>query len=416
VTISFEWPRNDYSRVPYRLYRDPEIYEEELERVFRGKAWSFIGLEAEIPHPGDFRTSFLGDTPIVINRDNDGAIHCFVNRCAHRGAMVRREIAGNADSHTCIYHQWCYGLDGSLKSVPFRRGIAGKGGLDASFDLGAHGMKRLRIESVSGALFGTLAPDAEPLRAYLGPPVVAQIERMFIRPVKILGYQRQRIYGNWKMFAENTRDNYHASLLHEFLFAFGLDRLTNKGGIAMDPRHRHSITYGETPVEDAEFTKTYAAANARNDRLTLRDPRLVQYRKEHADNLNLMIMSVFPNANFAQIGNSLMTRQIRPKGVGCHEVFQALIGYADDPEDMTLHRHLQSNLVGPAGLIAMEDGEAIELAQVMASTAVPGNQLLEMGGGGAITERDYRVTDVSVRGFWSYYSELMGIEPEGAFR
>ena len=39
-----------------------------------------------------------------------------------------------------------------------------------------------------------------------------------------------------------------------------------------------------------------------------------------------------------------------------------------------------------------------------------------MGGAGEISDRDYRVTDVSVRGFWSYYAELMGMEPEGAVR
>src|SRR4051812_29374397 len=92
--VAFEWPRRDYSRVPFRVYHDPEIYQHELERVFRGPAWSFLGLAAEIPRPGDFRTSFIGDTPVVFNRDRDGVVHGFVNRCAHRGAIVRREIAG----------------------------------------------------------------------------------------------------------------------------------------------------------------------------------------------------------------------------------------------------------------------------------------------------------------------------------
>src|SRR6266568_9599259 len=50
------WPRSDYSRVPYWLYHDPEIYELEQERIFKGPTWSLIGLEAEIPNPGDFRT------------------------------------------------------------------------------------------------------------------------------------------------------------------------------------------------------------------------------------------------------------------------------------------------------------------------------------------------------------------------
>src|SRR5215831_19273507 len=72
--------------------------------------------------------------------------------------------------------------------------------------------------------------DAEPIEEYLGSPILAQLRRLFVRPVRVLGYNRQRIRGNWKLYAENTRDNYHASLLHEFLVTFGLDRSTQVGG------------------------------------------------------------------------------------------------------------------------------------------------------------------------------------------
>jgi len=409
--------RQDYSRVPYRVYHDPAIYERELDRVFRGRAWSFLGLDAEIPNPGDFRACFIGDTPVIYNRDTNGVVHAFVNRCAHRGALVRREIAGNADSHACIYHQWCYGLDGRLLSIPFRRGVKGRGGLDAGFDLGAHGLRRLKVDAVAGALFATFADDAEPLLNYLGPPVVAQIERFFQRPVRVLGYQRQRINGNWKMFAENTRDNYHASLLHEFLVTFGIDRTTQTGGVTMDARHRHNITWAEAASDNPEFARDmYNQVNIRNDYLRLRDPRLVAYHAERADNRNLVVTTVFPNGVFAQINNSLATRQIRPKGVGCFEVFQTLVGYVDDDDAMTGHRLRSANLVGPAGYVSMEDGEAVEIAYRGSEPQIEGATVIEMGGGGEISDRDYRVTDVPLRGFWSYWAELMGLEPAGAIR
>ncbi len=166
------WPRHDYSRVPYRLYHDPELYAREQEAIFRGPAWSYLALDAEIPDPGDFRAAWLGDTPVIVNRDRDGEIKAFVNRCAHRGALVRRETAGNAAEHVCIYHQWCYGLDGSLTAIPFRRGVRGKGGLDPSFDMNRHGLRRLRVERINGAIFGTLAEEAEPLEDYLGAPIM----------------------------------------------------------------------------------------------------------------------------------------------------------------------------------------------------------------------------------------------------
>ena len=166
------WPTLDYSRVPYRLYHDAEIYAHEQERIFRGPVWSYLGLDSEIPEPGDFRATWVGDTPVVFNRDEAGAVKAFVNRCAHRGALVRRELSGNAEQHICIYHQWCYGLDGSLMAIPFRRGIRGKGGLDPSFEMRRHGLRPLTVGNINGALFGTLAEDAEPLEDYLGSPIL----------------------------------------------------------------------------------------------------------------------------------------------------------------------------------------------------------------------------------------------------
>jgi anthranilate 1,2-dioxygenase large subunit len=411
------WPALDYSRVPYRLYHDAEIYEREQERIFRGPVWSFLGLEAEIPKPGDFRATWVGDTPVIVNRDEKGALKAFVNRCAHRGALVRRELSGNAERHICLYHQWCYGLDGSLNAIPFRRGIKGKGGMNPDFDMAAHALNPLRVGTVNGVIFGTLADNAEPLEDYLGTPVIEQLQRLFDRPVKVLGYNRQRIRGNWKLYAENTRDNYHASLLHEFLVTFGLDRSTQVGGVRMDRRHRHSITWAEAGSDDDELVRqAYGGAGVRNDYLSLQEPDLVAFQPEHGDRLNIAITSVFPSSVFVQISNSLAVRQIRSRGVDEVEVFQTMFGYEDDPPEMTLHRVRQANLVGPAGLVSMEDGEAIEVTHRASRPDPLRTTVIELGGGGVISDRDYRVHDVPLRGFWSYYAELLGIEPEGAVR
>jgi anthranilate 1,2-dioxygenase large subunit len=109
-------------------------------------------------------------------------------------------------------------------------------------------------------------------------------------------------------------------------------------------------------------------------------------------------------------------RQIRPRGIDEVEIFQTMLGYADDPLDLTQHRLRQANLVGPAGLVSMEDGEAIEIAHRASKPDHDSTTVIELGGAGAISDRDYRVTDVPLRGFWSYYAELLGIEPAGAVR
>jgi anthranilate 1,2-dioxygenase large subunit len=416
MVTSSVWTRTDYSRVPYLFYHDPEIYEAEKKQLFGGPTWSLVGLDAEIPNTGDYRASYIGETPIVFTRDADGSIKAFVNRCSHRGAKVRRELAGNATSHTCIYHQWCYKSDGSLMGVPFRRGIKGKGGYDKDFDQGAHGLPKVRIDNANGVLFATLSESAEPLHDYLGEAMLGFIRRIFSRPMRVLGYHRQRIRGNWKGFAENTRDNYHASLLHDFFRTFGLDRPTQAGGATMDARHRHCVTWGRAEASHEVARKAYASAEVSSANLQLQESSIVEFRPDRNDDINVAIVSLFPNCVIAQISNSMATRQIRPRGPGEFEIFQTLIGYADDTPEMTQHRLRQANLVGPAGFVSMEDGEAIEIVQQGTRASPDACQMLELGGGGEISDRDYRVNDVPVRGFWSYYSELMDIEPVGAVR
>jgi anthranilate 1,2-dioxygenase large subunit len=411
------WPRQDYSRVPYWLYHDAKVYDLEQERIFKGPTWSYIGLEVEFPRPGDFRTTYVGDTPVLVNRGEDGSIHAMVNRCAHRGALVRREVRGNAKEHICIYHRWCYGLDGSLLGLPFRHGLKGKGGMAQDFRLAEHGLRRLRVASRAGVVFASFRDDAEPLDEYLGTTIGQHIDRIFTKAIRVLGYQRQRIFGNWKLYLENQRDTYHGSLLHDFQSTFGVSRATQTGGVKMDGRHRHNLTWAKIGTDDdAEFGAVYKQNKVHDSSLRLRDPTIVEFRREYDDGISLAICGIFPNTTIHQISNSLATRQLRTRGPGEFELLWTLFGYVDDSQDLTQHRLLQANMVGPAGLISMEDGEAIEITHRAVLGEPEACSVIEMGGSGPIMDLDHRVNDMPVRGFWSYYAELMDFEPAGAVR
>lgn len=415
--VQVHWPRNDYSRVPYWLYHDDKTYELERERIFKGPVWNYVALEAEIPSPGDFRTSTIGDVPVIVNRAKDGTIHAMVNRCAHRGALVRRETRGNATDHVCVYHRWCYNLDGSLRGLPFRQGLKGQGGMSPDFNMKEHGLQQLRVTSYRGVIFASFQSEIEPLPDYLGTVFLKHIDRLFTKPIRILGYQRQRIRGNWKQYPENTRDTYHASLLHEFQSTFGLSRVTQTGGVTMDDRHRHNLTWSKIGTDDsAEFSALYKANKVHESKLRLLEPSMVEFRPEWDDRISLAICSIFPNLTIHQISNSLATRQLRTFGPGEFELIFTLFGYQDDSPEMTRHRLVQANFVGPAGLVSMEDGEAIEITHRACAGDTQGCEVIEMGGAGEIGSLEHRVNDVPVRGFWSYYAELMGIEPEGAVR
>ena len=72
--------------------------------------------------------------------------------------------------------------------------------------------------------------------------------------------------------------------------------------------------------------------------------------------MKLQILTVFPNFVLQQIQNCLAVRQILPKGLDSMELHWTYFGFADDDHDMQRRRLKQSNLVGPAGYVSMEDG------------------------------------------------------------
>src|SRR6516165_8141400 len=163
-----KWPSEGNARVPYRVFSDPGIYREELARVFLGPTWQFLALARDLREPGDYLTTFLGETPVVVTRGPDGALNAMVNRCAHRGNLVCLKRRGRAPHLTCVYHAWRYDLAGNLESVAFRRGVAGKGGMPESFRIEDHGLKTLRADHLGGLVFGTLSEAAPLLSDYVG--------------------------------------------------------------------------------------------------------------------------------------------------------------------------------------------------------------------------------------------------------
>ena len=123
---------NAFTRIPYRVYTDPDLYGAEQRGLFRGPVWSFVGLELEVPKTGDYKTNFIGDTPVVMVRADDG-INVLVNRCAHRGNLVCFKNSGNAQHMACVYHNWSFDLKGNLRAVAFKNGVKGQGGMSPEF-------------------------------------------------------------------------------------------------------------------------------------------------------------------------------------------------------------------------------------------------------------------------------------------
>ncbi len=409
LPVSLQWP-DDAARVPYQVFLDPAMYAREQECLFRGPIWNYVALEAELPNPQDFKTSFVGDTPIVVTRDKEGGLHAFVNRCAHRGALVCRDLRGNRPTHVCVYHQWSYDLHGNLTGVPFRKGVNGAAGMPEDFQPSQHGLRQLQVATYNGLIFVSFDPQVEPLTEYLGPDIRAGLDRLFHRPVQVLGHSRQFISANWKLYAENTRDPYHASLLHLFHATFGMYRSSQGGGVALDARGRHSSMHAYRKTETEELS-AYKNTDLRSyqDKYALADPTLLQGRPEFP---GLMIQAIFPNLTVQQIQNTLAVRQSIPRGPEQFELVFTFFGYEDDDAEMRAIRRKQANLVGPAGLISMEDGHATEIVQQAIQCDQEATSIAIMGGR-EVGGEESLITETGIRGFWRYYRELLGIAGAG---
>jgi anthranilate 1,2-dioxygenase large subunit len=408
-TAGHIWPSDGVTRVPFWIFQDRDIYAKEQQRIFQGPSWNYLCLSIEVKNTGDFVTTFVGDTSVIVARDSDGELYAFENRCAHRGALIALEQRGNTKAFTCVYHAWSYDRQGNLKEVAFKEGIKGKGGMPASFCMEQHNPRKLRLAEAFGIVFGSFSNDVPPLEEHLGEEICSRIGRvMGGRTPVILGRYTQALPNNWKLYMENVKDSYHASILHLFFTTFELNRLSQTGGIIVDPTGGHHVSFSAidpTPAKDNE----YAEQNLRSDsEFRLADPSLLQSFKEFPDNVTLQILSTFPTFILQQIQNAIAVRQIVPRGVDRTDLHWTLLGFAEDTPEQRLIRLKQANLVGPAGYISMEDGCVGGFVQRGIAGAGGEQAVIEMGGAGTDSSES-RVTEASVRGFWKAYRAQMGL-------
>ena len=402
------WPGATLTRVPYWVYQDEANYHAELRRIFEGPAWSFVCLESDLTRPGDFRTTFVGEMPVIVVRAEVGAIRAFENRCAHRGALIALDDRGSAKHFQCVYHAWTYDHQGNLTGIAFEKGSNGRGGMPPSFEKAAHGPRKLRTATLHGLVFASLSQDAPPLEAYLGEPILGRIARVLGgRRMCVLGRFVQALPNNWKLYVENVKDTYHASLLHAFFGTFRITRLTQGGGVLVSADGGHHASYTIDRADDRSST-AYREQGIRSERqdYKLADPSLLDSVDEFGDGIQLQILTVFPTFVLQQIQNCLAVRQVVPKGPGAMELHWTYFGFEDDTPEMRRRRLKQLNLVGPAGYVSMEDGCVGGFVQRGAAAASDEVSVVNMGGDGADSD-ETRATEASVRGFWKAYRRYM---------
>jgi terephthalate 1,2-dioxygenase oxygenase component alpha subunit len=292
--------------------------------------------------------------------------------------------------------------------VAFRRGVQGKGGMPADAEPESQAPQKFRVEIFCGLIFATLSNKTPPVERYVGPEVAVRIRRVMKEPVKILGGYTQVLQSNWKLYFENVKDTYHASLLHLFFSTFRLNRLEQRGGVVVggEGGSHASFTMMKSDQSGDEYEK--AGMRSASGGYALQAPQMLDSVDEIGDGVTLQILTVFPGFVLQQIMNCLAVRQVLPKGVGRTELVWTAFGYASDDDKMAELRLKQSNLVGPAGYISLEDGAATGFVQRGAAGASERSSFVEMGGR-TVESNESRVTETSVRGLWQQYRRHMGL-------
>jgi phenylpropionate dioxygenase-like ring-hydroxylating dioxygenase large terminal subunit len=353
-------------RVHTSLYRDPAIFDAEMEKIFNS-TWVWVAHASELPTKNSFKTTFVGKQPVIVTRDKDDQVHVLLNRCRHRASSVCEARRGKASVFVCPYHGWSYDVDGGLRKVPHM------GGYDEGFDKADYALKSLRVEEYAGLIFATFNEDIEPLVDFLGS--AKKWIDLFMKQgagygVKANGEHRFRYPGNWKIQLENTTDAYHFPIVHK-TFLTSLDDETeelfdvlNQGGWVEDLGNGHSVMVMIPDLIDLDDNLD-APVPERFEQLA-EDLRAEGYQDDQVRKIVRAVGGTGFNLNlFPNLACSMaFFRVLRPIAVDETEVTHVVIGMDGGPEAgnrkrMRLHEHFQ----GPMGFGTPDDAEGWERVQ-----------------------------------------------------
>lgn len=186
---------------PASWYIDPKILELEQDRIFR-RTWQWVGDIDQVAAPGAYFTCEVAGEPLIVVRADNGALRAFSNVCLHRGALIA-EGAGTVTQFRCRYHQWTYGLDGSLRGTPFFERRLG----DES------GLPQVHVDRWGPLVFINLDPQPRPLMETLGD-LPQRFAHYRLEDLKCAHKVMLKAACNWKVHQENARECYHCPSIH----------------------------------------------------------------------------------------------------------------------------------------------------------------------------------------------------------
>lgn len=362
-------------RVSGRLYTDPAIFERELERIHH-RGWAFVGHESEVASPGEFVTRRLGRQPVLLTRDDSGAVRLWSNRCPHRGATVCALDQGQTRFFRCPYHAWTFDTAGTLVSLPAEEGFG------PEFDRATHGLAPVpRMDSYRGFVFGSWSHDGQTLAEHLGDARDVIDRLCDVSPVGEIslraGWLRHRIHANWKMAAENVCDFYHPPVTH-----------ASSGLMNAVPPGYFSDAFGGVAryLGGGHGEIDYRSAQGRTS-IGLGPHGFI-----------------FPNL-FIESSSIFV---IQPVGVAEMTHLQTPITWVGLPEELQRRQFRRFGVgFGAAGVVEPDDAATWERMQLGLEAGEPEWVVLERGVQADAAGEGRALDEIVMRGFWRHYRSLM---------
>lgn len=406
----------DAGVVDRRIFWERDVYELELERIF-ARCWLFVAHESQLPEPGSFLTTTMGEDNVIVARGRDGVIRAFLNSCPHRGNRVCHAERGTARGFVCNYHGWSFGLDGSLKGMheaaAYQRLLG--------FDPADHGLTPVaQLDAYKGLVFATFDPEAPPLADYLGD------HRWYL---DILldnddegtefagGCIRSTIACNWKVAAENfAGDALHAGWTHDSgaqaMLGASVPSLADEESYQVNV-NGHCWEFNLDLVGNAAtFGDKRVTKHLYLDEERLRE-RLGPIRSRMIGAISSA--TVFPNMSFLPGQQTFRTWQ--PKGPHRTQLDTwVLVNRSLSEELKEAYRKGVMMTFSPSGTFEMDDGENWEYSTRVNAGVVTRRQKLHYGLGlnSRIEHPELRgnvfrsqVNDANARAFYARWAQLL---------
>ena len=403
-------------KVNRQVFIDDEILALERKRVF-SKCWLYLGHVSEVPAAGSFVSRRVGGRPLLFTRDRDGQLNALYNTCAHRGALVCRERAGNKRAFTCGYHAWTFDERGRFIGMPGREALPPDATDDCKLDL----VHVERMEEFRGFVFVCFDRNAVPLVDYLAGAgdYLGYVADQGSDGMEIVtGSQDYCVAANWKLLQENSVDGYHGVPTHATYFDYlrSRDKATFSGanmnakGWVKNLGNGHAVSesigllpWGRPYARWAPGWGEAAKAEVEEIQRGIME-RLGPERGNVVANGDRNLI-IFPNL----VVNDVMATTVRtfypvrPDYMEVNAWCIAPKGESTTSRDRRLRNFVE--FLGPAGFASPDDVEMLELCQRGYANAesAPYNDISR----GMLSNAPTKTDELQMRTFWRRWRQLV---------